>query len=163
MPTESVYGLHCLPHHLNAIKKILQLKQRSEDKGLILIASCWAQLDEYIAPLPDRVKEKVESACAVPTTWIIPARQQVSPLITGEFNTVAVRITTHLFISCLCDLLNSPLISTSANISGQAVARSAAEIKAIFPEGIDLIIEGEVPPANQPSQILDAMTGERWR
>ncbi len=163
MPTESVYGLHCLPQHLDAIKKILQLKQRSPDKGLILIAGDLLQLDEYISPLSDTLKEKIVHAYPVPTTWVVPARSEVSRLITGQFNTVAVRITRHPFIARLCQQLNSALISTSANISQQSVAHCAHEIKQIFPEGVDLIIEGKVLVNTQPSQIIDIRTGERLR
>jgi L-threonylcarbamoyladenylate synthase len=161
MPTDTVYGLHCDPHHLSAIKKILALKQRSPDKGLILIADCLERFAEYIQALPVEIEQKLRTHPGI--TWLVPAKENVSALITGQFNTVAIRICQKPMIAQLSQILNSPLISTSANISDQPVAHNIREIQAMFPTGIDLIIEGDLPVNAKASEIRDAFTDERLR
>lgn len=161
MPTDTVYGLHCDPHHLATIEKILHLKQRSPNKGLILIADRLERFNEYIQALPDEIDAKLRNNPGI--TWIVPAAKNISRLITGNFNTVAIRISPNPLIAQLTASLNSPIISTSANISTQAVAKNKAEIITMFPAGIDLIIEGELPQNAKASEIRDAFTDERFR
>ncbi len=161
MPTDTVYGLHCDPHYLSAIEKIITLKQRDNTKGLILIADNLERFSEYIEPLPENIKEKIRKSPGI--TWLVPAQKNISKLITGEFNTVAIRVCKNQMIAKLSELLNSPLISTSANISHHPVAHNKNEMMQMFPEGIDLIIEGDVPKNAQASEIRDAFTNERLR
>ncbi len=160
MPTDTVYGLHCDPHCVPAIEKILALKQRSPSKGLILIADCLERFNEYVQPLPEDIAHKIRTHPGI--TWLVPAKS-ISILITGKFNTVAIRICKQPLIAKLSEQLNSPLISTSANISHHAVAKNAQEIKAQFPTGIALIIEGELPKHAKASEFRDAFTDEKLR
>lgn len=161
MPTDTVYGLHCDPHSLAAVEKIIHLKQRDASKGLILIADCLERFDEYIRPLPEEISEKIKNHPGI--TWIVPAKENVSHLITGNFTTVAIRVCKNHFIAQLSQSLNSPLISTSANISQLPVATNKQEILNMFPNGIDLIIEADLPKDAQSSEIRDAFTDERLR
>lgn len=161
MPTDTVYGLHCSPHHLAAVEKIIQLKQRDASKGLILIADCLDRFNEFIAPLPENIHEKIRTHPGI--TWIVPAQKNVSHLITGNFTSVAIRVCKQAFIAELSKLLNSPLISTSANISHLPVATNKQEILEMFPSGIDLIIEGDLPKDAKSSEIWNAFTDERLR
>lgn len=161
MPTDTVYGLHCLPNHTDAIEKIIVLKQRDASKGLILIADCLERFSEYIEPLPEAIQKKISSHPGI--TWLVPAKKNISSLITGTFKTIAIRICKNEFIADISAQCNSPLISTSANISHHPVAKNADEIKSMFPNGIDLIIEGNLPINAQASEIRDAFTDVRLR
>ncbi|MFA6036883.1 MAG: L-threonylcarbamoyladenylate synthase [Legionellales bacterium] len=161
MPTDTVYGLHCSPHHLAAVEKIIHLKQRDASKGLILIADCLERFNEFIAPLPENIREKIRTHPGI--TWVVPAQKNVSHLITGNFDTVAIRICQQPFIAELSKLLNSPLISTSANISHLPVAINKQEILDMFPNGIDLIIESDLPRDAKSSEIWDAFSDEKIR
>jgi L-threonylcarbamoyladenylate synthase len=161
MPTDTVYGLHCDPHVLSAIEKIIFLKQRDANKGLILIADCLERFEHYIQPLPSDIDKKLRTQPGI--TWLVPAAKNISKLITGDFNTVAIRISPHPLIAELSRLLDSPLISTSANISNHPVAHNKQEINAMFPTGIDLIIEGDLPKDARPSEIYDAFTNKKLR
>jgi L-threonylcarbamoyladenylate synthase len=161
MPTDTVYGLHCTPDHLPAIEKILLLKQRNADKGLILIADRLETFTPYMAPIPENIAQKIRLHPGI--TWLVPANKHVSPLITGQFDTIAIRICQQPFIAKLCALLGTPLISTSANISHHPVAKNIDEIKQMFPQGIDLIIEGDLPLDAVASEIREALTDKRIR
>lgn len=161
MPTDTVYGLHCDPHCLPAIEKILMLKKRSYEKGLILIADSLERFHEYIQPLPDAIIQKIIENPGI--TWLVPARENISHLITGNFTTVAIRICQKPTIAQITQLLDSPLISTSANISHQPVAKNAQEIEKIFTTQLDLIIDGELSPNAKSSEIRDVFTDARIR
>lgn len=159
-PTEAVYGLGCDPSRLDAVQRILTLKQRPANKGLILLAADFSQLEPYVLPL-----DKVTQARVFPTwpgavTWVLPAKATVSPLIRGEHTTLAVRVTTHPLCRALCQQLGHPLISTSANVNGQAPARSADAVAAQFGDLLDAVIDAPLGGQQQPTEIRHGLTGE---
>lgn len=162
MPTEGVWGLSCDPNNHHAIEKLLALKQRPPEKGFILIAAMLSQLLPFVAPLPEETLAKMLPG-ASPITWIVPAADTIDPILSGKFNTIAVRITTHPIAKAICEAFGGALISTSANISHHPPARSIADVIAQFPVGIDLIIPGELGGLNSPTEIRDLMTDTKIR
>ena len=94
-PTEAVYGLGCDPQNLQAVQRILDIKQRPAHKGLILIAADWAQVQAYLLPITPAIMARISAPTAHPTTWLLPVNPNVSPLIRGAHHTLAVRITQH--------------------------------------------------------------------
>jgi L-threonylcarbamoyladenylate synthase len=162
-PTEAVYGLGCDPKNLSAVKKILELKQRKKEKGLILVASSYEQLKSYIQPLDKNIEEKCLAAWEnkkTAMTWLVPVKKETSEYLKGQFNTLAIRVSHHPIVKELCEQFGGAIISTSANISGQESARTAEQVKHIFENKIDFIIEGETDLNAQPSEIRDALTDE---
>lgn len=157
-PTEAVYGLGCDPQNLNAVKKILSLKQRSRDKGLILVAANFEQLQPYLKPLDQAILDKVLPTWPGPVTWLIPAKETVSEYLKGEFTTLAVRVSNHPVVKELCEKFNGAIVSTSANIATEEAARTAEQVRTIFRDDVDLIIEGETDLKASPSEIRDAVT-----
>jgi len=160
-PTEAVYGLGCDPKNLAAVKKILQLKQREKEKGLILVASSFEQFKSYIQPLEKAVEKKLldswkEGATAV--TWLVPVKQETSEYLKGQFDTLAIRVSHHPLVKELCEKFAGAIVSTSANIATQAAARTAAEVTQVFADKIDLVLEGTTDINAQPSEIRDALT-----
>lgn len=162
-PTEAVYGLGCDPTNDEAITRLLQLKNRSFHKGLILIASHFEQLTPFISPIPAHRLVKIMATWPGPFTWVFPAEPHVSKLLRGNHTTLAVRVTNHPLAKSLCDRFGKPLVSTSANLEGQPPARDAATVKKIFGNRIDCIIAGEVGDLEHPTEIRDALTGELIR
>ena len=165
-PTEAVYGLGCDPKNLSAVKKILTLKKRDKDKGLILVADNFDQLKRYLQPLGNEVEKKLldswsgSPVSAAAITWLIPAKETTSNYLKGQFDTLAVRVSHHPVIKELCKKFNGAIVSTSANISKQEAARSSEQVKQIFENNIELIIEGETDLDAQPSEIRDALTNK---
>lgn len=162
-PTESVYGLGCDPKNESALQNLLALKHRDVSKGMIIIASNYAQIACFIAPHGDRLKQLLRTSAPTPTTWVVDAAEGLSPLLTGGRTTLAVRITDHPVASALCRLFGGPITSTSANVSSQPPARSAADVRARFPHGIDCLVEGSTGELDQPTQIIDARCGSILR
>ena len=162
-PTEAVYGLGCDPLNESAIKKILSIKQREKEKGLILIAANFEQLKPYIKNLETEIEEKLLvtwNNSSKPVTWLIPVNESTSPLLTGVFNTLAVRVSKHPVVKELCEKFNGAIVSTSANISQQEPARTSQQVSQSFDIEIDFIIEGETDLNAQPSEIRDALTNK---
>jgi L-threonylcarbamoyladenylate synthase len=162
-PTEAVYGLGCDPHNAAAVMRLLALKRRSVHKGLILIASDLRQLKSYLAPVDASLWQRAMSTWPGPVSWLFPARKNVPAFLRGEHATLAVRVTAHSQARMLCEAFGGALVSTSANLAGQAPARSADEVREQFPTGIDYILPGEVNRQAKPSEIRDVQTGEILR
>lgn len=165
-PTEAVFGLGCDPRNVAALKRLLQLKQRPIHKGLILIAAQLEQLTDYILPLSSEVLERILPTWPGPYTWLLPAHEQVSPLLRGEHTSLAVRLSAHPTCQALCQQFAHPLVSTSANPANQAPARDLASLKHYFADQadqIDLILNLPLGQQTNPSEIRDALTGQLIR
>jgi L-threonylcarbamoyladenylate synthase len=162
-PTEAVFGLGCDPFNETAVHKLLALKQRSVDKGLILIACDWQQITPLIQALPPAIEQTVRASWPDPVTWLLPATAQAPGWITGGHNTIALRITQHPLARRICQLWGKPVVSTSANLTTQTPCTSAVAIRQYFDQAIDYIIDGELGELSQPTTIFDALTGTKIR
>ena len=160
-PTEGVFGLGCLPSDQQAVSRVLDIKQRDASKGLILIAADADQLDGWIA-LPDDASLP-DPDPAHPVTWIVPPGPNVTPLLRGEHESLAVRITTNPTARALCLAVESPLVSTSANLSGKPVARNRNVLQRQFGSVVDYVVPGDCGPASGPSEIRDFSSGKILR
>jgi L-threonylcarbamoyladenylate synthase len=157
-PTEAVYGLGCDPLNETAVQRLLALKQRSWEKGLILIAADFAQLEPFLEPLTPKLEERVFAKWPGPVTWLLPAQTDVPYWLRGQSSKLAVRVTAHPEAVELCQQWGGALVSTSANLSGQAAAKTAIEVQQIFAKTIDYIVSGAVGERKRPSEIRDALT-----
>ncbi len=162
-PTEAVFGLGCNPLDLDAVERILDLKQRSVAKGLILIASDWEQLQPFVLPLSDECMRPIYDSWPGPNTWLLPAIPGLPTWLKGEHETLAVRITGHPVAAALCQACRAPLVSTSANTSGQKPALSSLQVRTRFPSGVDQIISAPLGSTGKPSTIRDGQTGSLLR
>jgi L-threonylcarbamoyladenylate synthase len=163
-PTEAVFGVGCDPDSEEAVNRLLTLKQRPVEKGLILIAANYEQLMPYIddSRLDASQRESVFSRWPGPVTFVFPAKPTTPRWLTGRFDSLAVRVTDHPLVVKLCQTYGKPLVSTSANLSGQPPCRNAQEVTAQF--GVDFpVLAGETGGRLNPSEIRDALTGELIR
>lgn len=166
-PTESVFGLGCDPDCDVAIHKILDLKQRSAHKGLILIAANREQLKNYadFSSLNEGQLHAIQKTWPGPFTWVLPVQKHLSKLISGDFDSVAVRVSAHPVVQELCTEFGKPLISTSANLSGLEACVNATQVKQMFTDNplLTEVIGADVSGLDNPSQIHHALTGKRLR
>lgn len=162
-PTEAVYGFGCDPFNRSATLRLKQLKQRDASKGFIVIGSRWSQIQALIGEVPLALMEKVFASWPGPVTWVFPASPAAPEWITDPENRIACRITSHPIAAEICDCLDAPLVSTSANVAGATPFRSAMDVEKHFATQIDLIVAGEVGGLELPTQILDVLTGARLR
>lgn len=163
-PTEAVFGVGCDPDSEIAVNRLLALKQRPVEKGLILIASSFAQLTPYIddSILTQQQRDAVFSRWPGPVTFVFPAKSSTPRWLTGGFDTLAVRVTDHPLVIALCSAFGKPLVSSSANLTGLPPCRSTHDVQRQF--GHDFpVLDGATGGRLNPSEIRDALTGELFR
>lgn len=164
-PTEAVYGLGCDPDNQQAVEQLLAMKQRPVEKGLILIADNYGQLLKYVddAKIPMDKRTDIFSSWPGAITWVMPAAKTTPKWLTGQFDTIAVRVTNHPTVKHLCQKFDKPLVSTSANLSGQDTVTSIAMAKTEFADKVAFYLDEPLGGNTQPSTIKDVMTGKVFR
>jgi len=164
-PTEAVFGLGCDPDNEQAIVKLLDIKNRPKSKGLILLASSFEQLTPYLdlTQLSEAQITLILSRWPNGVTQVLPANTEISSYLTGDFSTIAVRVTDQPDVVSLCTQTNKPIVSTSANLSGLEPAKTWQTLEPELLHMIDHLVEGETLGFTQPSTIIDGLTGEVFR
>lgn len=164
-PTEAVFGLGCDPRNEAACLRLLRLKQRSPAQGVLLIGADFAQVAPWIdlAAVPATALARVQASWPGPHTWIFPAAADVPGWIRGEHPGIALRVTDHPIAAALCRAFGGALVSTSANRHGEAPARDAATVRAMFGGRLQAVLEGSLGGLEQPTPIRDAIDGSWLR
>lgn len=162
-PTEAVYGLGCDPNNEDAICRLLALKQRPIEKGLILIAANIEQLHCFIDPEQFEKYPQVTKSWPGPHTWIIPCLSTTPLWLRGQHDALAVRVTKNRISSNLCLAFGGAIVSTSANLSDQPPARTAGEVEKQFIGKIEYILAGETDRLATVTPIRDARDGKKLR
>jgi L-threonylcarbamoyladenylate synthase len=157
-PTEAVWGLGCDPFSEAAVERLLTLKGRSAAKGLILIAAGIDQVEPWLAALDDTQRAAVLATWPGPYTWVVPA-PQAPRWLRGEHASLAIRVSAHPGVQALCRAWGGPLVSTSANRSGEAPLAGPADLHATFSDGLGYVLPGALGGDARPSEIRDAVTG----
>ena len=151
-PTESCYGLGCDPDNRSAVQRLLRLKQRPQHKGLILIASGYRQVARYLHPLTSSQQQQLEIAGTQAVTYLMPALHSAPRWLRGGHDTLAIRLTAHQQAAQLCRGVDSALVSTSANRSGQRPAKTYAQCRRLFGRKV-WVLPGRVGKNRKPSTI----------
>lgn len=158
-PTEAVWGLGCDPWNEEAVYRLLAIKSRPVDKGLILVADTIRQFDFLLEDFPEIWIDRMASTWPGPNTWLVPHQNLLPEWITGIHDTVALRVSDHPQVRELCSLVG-PLISTSANPLGRPAARTRIRVEQYFRGEIDWVLGGLLGGRKHPSLIRDLVTGE---
>jgi len=161
-PTDTIWGFGCDPQNPESVARLLQIKQRKVEKGLILLTSDPAYCDPFIHLDPAQ-RATLESPTATPTTWLVEASDRCPPWIRGTHRTVAIRVTDHPLLRFLCERLQLPLVSTSANRAGKSTVRSALQLRRQFADEVDFIVTGFKSGGAKPSAIKSLATGNLLR
>ncbi|MDP5064451.1 MAG: L-threonylcarbamoyladenylate synthase [Haliea sp.] len=162
-PTEAVWGLSCDPDNPQAVARLLQIKERPVEKGLILVAASMEQIAPLLAGITDAQRQKLALSWPGPTTWLIPHYGRVAPWVHGGRETVAVRVTAHAGMVALCSAWGGPVVSTSANPGGSRPALSLFQIHRYFRGMLDGVLPGPLGGALRPSVIRDLQTDQVLR
>lgn len=155
-PTEGVWGLGCDPWDEQAVMKILQLKRRPVEKGLIIVAADMQQIDALLEGLTPAELEKLQATWPGPNTWLLPDLDQlVPPWVKGKFATVAVRVSAHPLVQALCREFGGPIVSTSANPGSRPPALNRLRVQTWFGGRLDYVVPGRLGGRQGPSTIRD--------
>ena len=159
-PTEGVWGLGCIPESMEAVSRILAMKGRSWEQGLILVASTMEQVAPYLEGVNADEMKVLASVWPAPVTFLVPDCGAAPEWIRGRHSTVALRVSAHPVIQSICAALGHAIVSTSANPSGRRPAHDQLRLRQYFPHGIDYIVPGELGGNAGASEIRILRTGE---
>ncbi len=138
-PTDTIWGLGCDATDPIAVERIFSIKCRPGNKALIVLLGDVRDINRYVAAPPPEAMAYLESD-ARPTTVIYPQAIGLAENLTGEDGTVAIRVVKDDFCRHLVKRLRNPLVSTSANFSGQPSAAVFSEIHAVIRESVDYVV-----------------------
>lgn len=158
-PTEAVFGLGCLPLNEPAVYRILKLKDRPVSKGLILVAAHIDQLNTFVDFSKVKNVDDIYNSWPGPITWVVPARPTTPSWLTGDHETLAVRVSSHPIVRSLCEELG-PIVSTSANPQAAEPAKTNQEVRSYFQTEVDYVIPANITNTLRPTEIRDARTGD---
>jgi L-threonylcarbamoyladenylate synthase len=160
-PTEAVWGLGCIPFDGEAVHRLLAIKRRPVEKGLILVGATAAQFDAVVdwAALDAAQRARIDASWPGPHTWVVPAKASAPTWITGGRADIAVRVSAHPMVAALCARLGGPLVSTSANLSGEPAVRRRHDLSPALLALVDGVCEGETGGRATPTSIRDARSG----
>ena len=153
-PTDTVWGIGCDATNPEAVDKVFKLKQRSDEKSLICLVHDFRMLNEYVENVPEVAYDILKYA-KKPTTIIYDDPIRVAENIIAEDNSLAIRVTKDEFCKKLIQRFRRPLVSTSANISGEKTPQSYAEIDPLILEGVDYVVNlHHEKKSGKPSAII---------
>ena len=158
-PTEGVYGLGCDPDNHAAFEKIFALKRRPPEQGVLLIAADFGQIRPWLGDVSEVALARARGAWPGAHTFIFPRSPRVPEWVAGGHAGIALRVTAHGPSAALCRAFGGPIVSTSANRHGEPPARSAADIRAIFGDEPDGVLDAPLGGLDRPTPITDAVSG----
>jgi L-threonylcarbamoyladenylate synthase len=153
-PTDTVWGIGCDATNYEAVKKIYELKRREDLKSMICLVNDVKMLNRYIERIPEIAYDIIEHSNK-PTTIVYDNPLHFVENLIANDNTIGIRIISEGFCADLLKKLKKPLVSTSANISGQPTPKSFKEISNEILKGVDYIVD--LPDEKnyaQPSSII---------
>uniref|UniRef100_UPI00404847C1 L-threonylcarbamoyladenylate synthase n=1 Tax=Mariniflexile sp. TaxID=1979402 RepID=UPI00404847C1 len=153
-PTDTVWGIGCDATNEEAVKKVYELKQRTDSKALICLVADDRMLKKYVKNIPE-VALNIIDITDKPTTIIYDDAQNLAANLIAEDGTIAIRIPDDEFCFQLCRKLNGAIVSTSANVSGEPTPKSFKEISSAILKGVDYVVNlHHEKICNKPSSII---------
>ena len=159
-PTDTIWGIGCDATNEEAVQRVYTLKQRADNKAMLLLLGNEARLESYVQAVPEIAWSLIEVADR-PLTLIYPGARNLAPNLIAEDGSVGIRITREEFSRRLCEQFRRPVVSTSANISGQPAPHTFQEIAEEIKQGVDYIVQYRQDDltAAQPSSIIKLGAG----
>ena len=159
-PTDTVWGIGCDATSAEAVAKIYALKQREDSKSMLVLLDSPAKLPYYVGDIPDAAWQLLEATDndedSKPLTIIYPNARNVASNLIAADGSIGIRITKEAFSKALCVQLKHPIVSTSANISGEPTPQVFKEIKQVILDNANYCClyrrDEEMP--HEPSSII---------
>ena len=158
-PTETVYGIGCDPLNVDACERVQHLKDRTESKPLLLLAASLDQVEVFAGPLDGIPRKLAERFWPGGLTMVIAPRNPFPPHLLGTSGGIAFRVTPHPIASHLARKFGCPIVSTSANSTGQPPVVTFEQARNLFEKSADMVIESPEPLPGTPSTVVDLTAG----
>ena len=130
-PTDTIWGIGCDATNEKAVQRVYELKRRTDNKAMLVLMDSEAKLDRYVSDVPDIAWDLI-SVSDKPLT--------LATNLLGADGSVGIRITNEEFSKKLCERFRKPLVSTSANVSGEPSPANFSEVSEVIKEGVDYIV-----------------------
>ena len=159
-PTDTIWGIGCDATNEKAVQRVYELKRRSDNKAMLVLLDSDAKLDRYVSDVPDIAWDLIRLADK-PLTIIYSNAKNLAPNLLAEDGSVGIRVTNEEFSQKLCERFRRPLVSTSANVSGEPSPANFGEISETIKKGVDYIVgyrQEDKTPA-EPSHIIKLGAG----
>ncbi|UCF36632.1 MAG: threonylcarbamoyl-AMP synthase [Acidobacteriota bacterium] len=153
-PTDTIYGLGCDPFNERAVERIFDIKKRPAEKGVLLLISGIEWFERLSAEVSLAGRELAQRFWPGPLTLIVKPRPDVPPWLLGREGKLGMRWPAPPFLRSWLSELEGPLVSTSANLSGEPVPSTIEEMRQLFQDKVDLFIEADLE-AGPASTVVD--------
>ena len=159
-PTDTIWGIGCDATNEDAVRRVYELKRRSDSKAMLVLLDSAAKLDRYVDEVPDIAWSLIEVADK-PLTIIYSGAKNLAKNLIAEDGSLGIRITGETFSHKLCEQFRRPIVSTSANVSGKPSPSVFAEISDVIKSGVDYIVgyRQDDKQAARPSSIIKLEAG----
>ncbi len=161
-PTDTIWGIGCDATNAEAVQRIYEIKQREDSKSMLVLVHAEAMLPTYVGEMPEVAWELLEVATE-PMTIIYPGARNLAPNLVSADGTIGIRVTPDAFCSQLISRFKKPIVSTSANISGQPSPGNFDEIDPALHDQVDYVVkwrQDDLARANPSSVIKLGPAGE---
>lgn len=138
-PTDTIWGIGCDATNEKAVQRVYELKRRADNKAMLVLMDSEAKLDRYVSDVPDIAWDLI-SVSDKPLTIIYSNAKNLATNLLGTDGSVGIRITNEEFSKKLCERFRRPLVSTSANVSGEPSPANFSEVSEVIKEGVDYIV-----------------------
>jgi len=154
-PTDTIWGLGCDATNAEAVEKLLKIKNRPAEKSLIVLLDVDSKLQSYVNEVPEIAYDLIEYA-ENPLTIIFSGAKNLAPNVINADGSVGIRIVKHDFCTQLLQRFRKPIVSTSANLSGEPSPKFFDDIHPEILEAVDLVVdfEQENRSVKKPSTIM---------
>lgn len=138
-PTDTIWGIGCDATNEKAVQRIYELKRRADNKAMLVLMDSEAKLNMYVSDVPDIAWDLI-SVSDKPLTIVYSSAKNLATNLLAADGSVGIRITNEEFSKKLCERFRKPLVSTSANLSGDPSPANFSEISDVIKEGVDYIV-----------------------
>ena len=159
-PTDTIWGIGCDATNEKAVQRVYELKKRADNKAMLVLMDSSAKLNMYVNDIPDIAWDLIEVADK-PLTIIYSNAKNLAKNLLADDGSVGIRITNEDFSRQLCERFRKPLVSTSANVSGDLSPANFSEVSEVVKNGVDYIVSYRQDDTSkaQPSNILKLGAG----
>ena len=154
-PTETVYGIGCSAFNAKAVNRIYRLKNRDRSKAFILIAADVIQISDLVETIPEAADRLIDNFWPGPLTIVFHTSPRLQDFAFSKSKTIAVRVPDSKICLSLLTVCGFPIVSTSANRTGESAATNAQDVISVFGEQLDAVIDGGQAPSKSPSTVVD--------
>lgn len=163
-PTDTIWGIGCDATNEDAVKKVYELKKRTDHKAMLILIDSPAKLQAYVSEVPDMAWDLIE-VTDKPLTIIYSGARNLAANLLGEDGSIGIRVTEESFSKRLCERFRKPIVSTSANVSGSPSPSNFTEISDEIKKGVDYVVnyrQDDMKKA-KPSGIIKLDAGGLFR